>query len=111
MGIFTNKARVSDSFKEKLAKVINGETVEEEKKVKEAKVEEVKQLDESSEAVEVTEDLENLDEAQLVEILEAELTGYISYLLDEGFSDDEVEALILAALEDDEPETLEEQPE
>jgi len=50
-----------------------------------------------SEAVELTEE-------EIISALEEELTPHISHLLDEGFSEDEIELLILNMLADEENE-------
>lgn len=97
MGIFTNKHNVSSSFKDKLAQVLNPQ----EAKALEEAAKEAEAVVTEPEAEVVSDDLEQLSEEQLVEVLEEELTGYISFLLDEGFDEDEIENIILTALQDD----------
>lgn len=87
--------KVTPSFREALAGVLKGKKVEEEIVEHEEVVEE--------EVIE-EENLELLGEEELLELMEKELGPHIAYLLDEGFSEEEVENIIVEMLEDDETE-------
>ena len=99
MGIFSKKQTVTQSFRDKLTSILSPAEAKALEESAEVLDQEIDTVVEPS-AVE-EDDLENLSEEQLVEVLEEELTSYITYLLDEGFSDQEVEDLIIAALADE----------
>lgn len=84
--------KVTPSFKAALAEVLGVKKKEEPVKEDLPKV------------IEEDENLEELNEEELLSLMEEELGPHIAYLLDEGFSEEEVENIIVEMLEDDETE-------
>ena len=101
-----DKKHVTPSFQRALQEVLNGgKKAEEETPVVEKEVE----LSENQE-----DNLEELTEEELFTVMEEELGPHIAYLLDEGFSEEEVENIIIEMLdapEDDDEELVEKKKE
>lgn len=91
-----DKKHVTPSFQKALAEVLNGGKKVEEEKPIETPVEKSVELSETQE-----DNLETLTEEELFSVMEEELGPHIAYLLDEGFSEDEVENIIVDMLESD----------
>jgi len=106
-----DKKHVTTSFREALGKCIatgQGKSLEELHKMPrgaklEEPVEEVQQLDEDQVAEEELEAVE-LDEAEFIAELEEEMSPHILKLIGEGFSDAEIEDIILEMLMADDEE-------
>ena len=111
-----DKKHVTTSFREALGKCIatgQGKSLEELHKMPrgaklEEPVEEVQQLDEDQVAEEELEAVE-LDEAEFIAELEEEMAPHILELIGEGFSDAEIEDIILEMLMADDEEIEDEE--
>ena len=93
-----DKKFATPSFRNALAEVLNGGK----------KQDEVVEKQEVEETVELAEDdnLEELTEEELLTVMEEELGPHIAYLLDEGFSEEEVENIMVEMLSAEDEEEL-----
>lgn len=108
MAYFSDSKPVSNSFRDALKEVMGGKKADEdlEESKHESKAEE--KAEEKAEKKEVEEvaaadtDLQDLSEEELFQVMEEELGPHIAYLLDEGFSEEEIENIIVEMLSEEE---------
>jgi SOS response regulatory protein OraA/RecX len=112
MAYFSDSKPVSNSFREALKDVLGPKKADDEvlessheseaEEKAEEKAEKKSKKKEVEETVEAQDDLTELTEEELFLVMEQELGPHIAYLLDEGFSEEEIENIIVEMLSEEE---------